>query len=313
MHVPKGFSFLGSNSLLSLFFKVYAHILLPCRISKRNSSTILVREFLTLPLLLVSPFLYRRRNKIWFLCQHNIAFAAKNVNHRISLRILSRLGFRFIVYDNSALWTIIDKNPNQYFIKSIPLPVQSFISKEDIKLHPHKSLRIGLVGNFRPEQSPLWAVETILHEIQEGKQLFGYSMLIGSPNPFFLSKFSNVVTLVNTSSYKNYISALRSCDILVLAYDEGYYSYRTSGILAEAVGCGCAIVAPDLPALRNQVHTPASIGATYTSKKELIAAVLAAANLIKNEDFTMARNMHLQYRGKDGIRTALKKLLNDAT
>ena len=120
MHVPKGLSSLGSNSLLSLFFKVYAHILLPCRISKRNSSTILVREFLTLPLLFVSPFLYRRRNKILFLCQHNIAFAAKNVSHRTSLRILSRLGSHFIAHDNSALWTIIDNSPNQYFIKSIP-------------------------------------------------------------------------------------------------------------------------------------------------------------------------------------------------
>jgi len=313
MHVPKGLSSLGSNSLLSLFFKVYAHILLPCRISKRNSSTILVREFLTLPLLFVSPFLYRRRKKIWFLCQHNIAFATKKISHRISLRILSRLGFRFIVYDDSTLWSIIDKSPHKYCIKSIPHPIQTFISKDETPYHTNQSLRIGIVGNFRPEKSPDWAIKTILHELQEGKKLHGYSLLIGSPDPIFLSSFSNVVTLINTESHENYISALRSCDILVLAYDEESYSHRPSGVLSEAVGSGCAVVTPDVPGLREQVHFPSTVGATYSARDGLIDAILSATDLIMCGDFKKARASQFHHRGRNGIHNALKKLLNDAT
>lgn len=305
MHVPKQFK---AGKLLVAAFKLYSHFLLVARLTRNKSATVLVREFLTWPLLIASPFLFVHRHRTWFVCQHNIAFAHRKPSHRIALRMLRFLGFRFVLYEDTRAWRVVEPAlPSPRGIRALPLPFPFELKPKD-RDSDRPMVVIGFVGNFRREKSPSWAIQALTAALAASADLKDCKLLVGSPDQTFLDGFRSCAEVVGTDSYAAYLDALRRCDIVVLPYDPLAYSYRSSGVLAEAVACGCAVVTPDLPVLRDQVLHPAVVGACYASAEDFLTAVKSAVRLVRSGALAPALEAHQRLRGKAGVRTALMEL-----
>lgn len=311
MNVPAAMNWGVAEKLLALGCKLCAHVLLAGRVARAPGEKVLVREFLTLPLLLCAPLLLRYRTRVWFLCQHNIAFAAQRHSHRWALRALRSIGFRFVVFENTSAWLVVEPESDAVrqgvIALRLPFPgagVPCAVRDTDV------STVIGFVGNMRKEKSPLWALRAICRELGESGRLAGCVLLVATSDQGLLQEFSGQMSVrsVDTTEYERYHDALRSCDVVVLPYEPAAYRFRTSGVIADAVWAGCAVVAPDLPILREQVLYPSAIGATYSQPEGLVHAVKAAIALRQSADFRNALLLHHSLRGNATIAGTLNRL-----
>ncbi len=309
MHIPERYKSLRGNTLVSLAFKFFGHMLLIKRVAHVPSGEILIREFLTLPLLMISPLIFSRRKRLWFLCHHNVAVAANNVSQRWALKFLRKIGFRFILFESQSAWKAVEQHEVPVSsVRAIQIPLPQITAKPrggDIK---NQSVTIGFVGNYRKEKSPIWALQTLQLELGDAGVLAGCSLLLGTSDPELRGRFAEVAQVIDTNSYQAYLAAMHACDVVVLPYDPVAYAYRTSGVLAEAVACGCAVVVPDVPILREQVFQPASVGACYADCEGIVEAVRSAVSLVRDSNFQAAIELHRVHRGKESIRDALSAL-----
>lgn len=309
MHVPERYKTFRSSQVVSLAFKFLGHILLIKRIARVPSGEIVIREFLTLPLLIISPLLFLQRKRLWFLCHHNIAFAAKNTSHRWALKFLRKAGFRFILFENKLAWKAVEQDEVPVSsVYVIPGPLPQITSKSHSGDTVNKTVTIGFVGNYRKEKSQIWALQALQQEMGDDGALAGCSLLLGTSDTELRNRFSEVAQVIDTNSYQAYLAALRACDVVVLPYDPAAYAYRISGVLSDAVACGCAVVVPDIPILREQVFQPALVGACYADPSGIVEAVRSAASLSRDANFQAAIESHRVYRGTESIRDVLRAL-----
>jgi glycosyltransferase involved in cell wall biosynthesis len=305
MHTPEKFRCLVKYAPTAFFFKLLGHFGLIGRIFRVPNNTILIREFLTVPLLLIAPFLFWQRHRLWFMCQHNIAFAHSKPSHRIVLRLLRHIGFRFVVFEDANAWKVIEPDVGTLdLVRSIPLPFQTELNKAD-RRKERSTLTVGFVGNFRKEKSPMWALDILAKACVSNESLYSCELLVGTPDPEFRDLCAHHGRVVDTGSYSSYLDALFSCDVVVLPYDPSSYAYRSSGVLAEAVACGCAVVVPDVPTLRDQVFYPSPVGACYADQEGLIGAVQSAVALVRSGKLEAALKDHYSARGPIGTYAAL--------
>ena len=309
MHVPERFKSLRGSRLVSHAFKFFGHMLLIKRVARVPSSEIVIREFLTLPLLMISPLLFSRRKRLWFLCQHNVAFAAKKTSHRWALKFLRKIGFRFILFENKSAWKAVEQDEVPVSsVCSIPSPLPQITAKSRSNDTKNKAVTIGFVGNYRKEKSQIWALQALQLELSEAGALAGCSLLLGTSDPELRSRFAEVAQVIDTNSYQAYLAALHACDVVVLPYQTASYAYRISGVLSDAIACGCAVVVPDIQTLREQVFQPALVGACYADPNGIVEAVRSAASLARGANFQAAIELHRVYRGKGSIRDFLSTL-----
>jgi glycosyltransferase involved in cell wall biosynthesis len=167
---------------------------------------------------------------------------------------------------------------------------------------------VGFIGSFRAEKSPRWALDAIAAAIAEGRFTPPIEMLIGTADADFLDRWKDRATVMNTTLRADYLRALESCDVVVLPYDESAYSYRISGVLAEAVGLGCLVVAPDLPALRDQVGLPLPAGACYRDRSELVDCVQRAIDMARQPARALAVQAHREHRSMDAVTRAIARM-----
>lgn len=306
MHIPKSYKKKFNGVFSEFFFKLLAHILLFSRVRANSSQKIIVREFLTIPLFICIPILWLYRNRLYFLCQHNLAFAHKKKSHRFSLKALHLLGFKFIVYDDVALWSFISSVNKNIFSLPHPLP--------NIKQSSTSStLTLGFIGNFRKEKSPEWAINELLLLMNDTSVQQEFCLLLGSPSMEFLNVFKgnkDVIT-IDTTDYKDYLQALTQCDVLILPYEKESYSYRNSGVLAEAVATGTAIVIPCIPGLIEQLCTPSKVGECYSSKTGFSKLLKTMLPKLADNYYDNAIKEHKAHRGEYNIRILMENLLND--
>jgi len=311
MHIPEQYKSFRENTFVALTFKFFGHFLLIKRVRHVPSGEIVIREFLTLPLLMISPLIFSQRKRLWFLCHHNIAVAANNFGHRWALKFLQKIGFRFIVFENKSAWKVVDQHDvSLSSVRAIPIPLPQITTKALSGEVKNKLIKIGFVGNYRKEKSPIWALQALELELELGDAgaLAGCSLLLGTSDPELRSRFSEVAQVIDTNSYQAYLAALHACDVVVLPYDPVAYAYRTSGVLAEAIACGCAVVVPDVPILREQVFEPALVGACYADCDGIVEAVRSAVALVRDSNFQAAIESHRVYRGTESIRDVLSAL-----
>jgi len=164
---------------------------------------------------------------------------------------------------------------------------------------------IGLVGHFRREKAPEWALERIAAAIVDGR--LHARLLVGSPDAAFRAAWSGRAEVIDTSAHGDYLDALRRSTVVVLPYPPAGYRYRVSGVLAEAVACGARVVVPDLPLLRAQVSRPAPVGAWYRDQDELLDAVDRTL-AIEVRSMDKRRAAHLVYRVRLGPERAWRRL-----
>lgn len=312
MHIPSGLAEAAPRLPLAGLFKLLSHLMIAARIFGSRDQ-IIIREFLTLPLLAASPLIFFSRRRLWFLCQHNIAKAAASPAHRYALSALSRAGFQFLVYESTEDWRQVvtrdQKIPEGIKCIPLPFPARQQPLETNVARPRRGRIRIGFVGAIRDEKSPEWALLALHKEIIQRDGDNRWELILGTTNKSALDRWKGKATLYFTDTYADYREALMACDILILPYDRKAYVHRTSGVLAEGVAAGCAVVAPNIPALSVQVMQPAPVGSLYDNDVDIVRAARDAAALLTSGDFERALAEHQEFRGVTGVARALQSLI----
>ena len=148
-------------------------------------------------------------------------------------------------------------------------------------------LRLGVVGMPRRDKKHLG--DDFLHCLRACRDLLQshgieVRLVLGVPlrreNTEGALKHSEDFEIVDTSERGAYEQCLESLDILVCAFDEHGYYYRSSGVICEAASYGVWVVCPDYPVLRHQVAWPAPVGEVYGDALQLPEAVLKTAQMM---------------------------------
>jgi glycosyltransferase involved in cell wall biosynthesis len=164
---------------------------------------------------------------------------------------------------------------------------------------------VGFIGSFRAEKSPLWALDLVAQAQAAGRFTPETELLIGTADADFLQRWEGRALLIDTTRRADYLRALEACDVVVLPYEESAYSFRVSGVLAEAVALGCVVVAPDLPALRDQVLLPQPVGVCYKDRLELVECVQRAIVMAGEPSTALATQAHRDIRSLDAVVAAI--------
>jgi len=228
------------------------HFALICNVWRNRKRQILVREFSTLPLLLVFPLLWPLRKQIHFLINHNLQWAARDPLERFGLAMLARLGTRWALFESRL--SLHPQSVERFNIPSernlvLPHPVSERV------FEPWRSGErpvIGVAGYYRPEKG----MDELIRLLKE--KLPKFVILLGIPNPEAAAHLD--VEIVPTGSDEEYFAMISRCDVLVFNGAADSYFYRASGPVADAAACGTAVVAPNFPIIGKQV---AGIGEVF--------------------------------------------------
>jgi glycosyltransferase involved in cell wall biosynthesis len=246
--IPQRFVFLRRiTEFVELAFRIWAN---------RNYDFILVREFSTYYFYITFALIFPVRHKCILLNSHNIQSATQKPIEKFLLELLSRLGVRFACLESSEGARLILGNADTVML---PHPVRVFPElPESKKFLRRSSTIVGMVGDLRPEKGFDLVIPYLI------ESLYGHNSIefrLGSNRAAEAKcKYPSLV-VSDTSSQDDYISFLLSLDILILPYNADAYTYRVSGVIAEAIGCGTAVICTDLPCLSRQVLFPVSAGA----------------------------------------------------
>jgi glycosyltransferase involved in cell wall biosynthesis len=232
---------------------------------RRARRFILVREFSTLPLLLVFPLLWPLRKRIRFLINHNLQWAARSSAERFGLRMLARLGAQWALFETQDF-----PNLGKFGISSdrnlvLPHPALKSPAAEGCPKGGAGSPVVGVAGYYRPEKNMDELVRLLKDRLPE------FGILLGIPNPEDAAHLD--VETVSTASKEDYFKMIARCDVLVFNYSRDGYFYRASGPLADAAACGTAVVVPDFPIIGKQAD---GIGEVFQTLDELPRAVECA-------------------------------------
>lgn len=234
---------------------------------------IVIREFSTIPLLLIFPLLWPLQKKIWFVVHHNLQWAARSPVENAALSLLAKLGAQWALFETQdfppetklreagaqrpATERSEEANLGKFSIPSdknliLPHPVpdvgQTFLSARSSSGAPV----IGVAGTYRPEKG----MDELIRQLQKNFPTLG--ILLGVSNPEAVAHLD--VEVMDTSTDEAYRKMIARCDVLVQNGAQESYFYRASGPIADAAACGTAVVAPDFPIIGKQV---AGIGEVF--------------------------------------------------
>jgi hypothetical protein len=284
----------AAKKINDALWKMLAHFVELAKIAvnfrKMPEHKIIVREFLTIPLLIAAPIIWRMRGQVYFLCNHNIAFANRSTPQKLSLRLLKKLGYQFAIFEDITGWTKIDEKTSNDVIAIHPC--KNVFRR--IAADTHKPIQIGFVGSPRHEK-PL---QPYLNQVLELARSLDTQceVVIGLPKNLH-ARYQNLgATLIDTTSDDDYRLCLSKVDILILPYAAEHYSDRVSGIASDAISFGATPVSSDLNSLRRQIQHPSKVGFTFSGIHGLEPALIEAIEFRKSEDFPRNMNAYIEYR-----------------
>lgn len=238
--------------------------------------SIFVMEAYNQHLLFLLPMLALTGKRIFIGIHGNQQFAQESLIKALGLGYLK---FYLNLFDNFkvVLFEIDDhlvESRYQFPLRSkivIPHPMISDVKpllKPGERLDPHTKVKIGLVGIIRQDKP----IGKILEKLQTylGSHSTECELILGLPlaqKPSYLEQFD--ITIYDTTKDDDYLKVLQKIDILVTEYDSGRYYYRASGVISDAVSCGCYIIAPDYPVLRHQITWTEVVGSLFSSLDDL--------------------------------------------
>ncbi|HKL20616.1 MAG TPA: hypothetical protein VJ904_02345 [Tichowtungia sp.] len=234
---------------------LFRHVSLVFKTYKIRQRRMVVREFSTLPLLLVFPLLWPLRKKLYFLINHNLQWAARDPLERFGLAILARLGARWALFESRL--SLRPQVSDRFGLSSektmvLPHPVLQSPPVEGCPKGGEGASVVGVAGYYRPEKG----IDELVGLLKETCPEF--EILLGLPNPEAAAHLD--VETVSTASETDYFNMIARCDVLVFNGEKDSYFYRASGPVADAAACRTAVVAPDFPVLGKQV---AGIGEVF--------------------------------------------------
>lgn len=269
---------------------------------------ILVREFSTLPLAMLSRRFRPFRDRLLFLVNHNLQWAVRSAPERLAFRALNRAGFHFVFFETLDLEPLRRWGFRSGSHAAIPLPVET--PPPVPRPRADGPWRIGLAGQYRLEKGMEPALRSLL-ESSGGR----IRPRLGIPNP---DEFFRVSPLADrragfdwedTSDPARFRRFLSDCDAILLNYDPAAYAYRPSGLMADAAACGTPVVLPDLPVQRVQVSAPVPVGEVRRDGESWPEAVIrvAAAGRAGSYDFAA----YARARSREALAGSLDRIVRE--
>lgn len=261
--------FIGKFHMLSYVFMLIDIFYLPISAYRLKSQDfIFIREFNTLTFCFSAIFLFPIRKKILLNINHNFQRFEHRLLHRYCLKFISVLGFSFVFFEYDKF---------RFSLKSKVLSIPFLI--KDINL-PHLNkprLTFGVVGSYRKEKQMEALLDSLL---MTQKDLNNFDIVFACDNQQILDEFKEKnITLLNTSDFDDYNSALNSTDVLLFNYSEFDYKIRHSGVITDAISKGKIVISPDFPVFSEQLSTPVSVGVCFKNISSLNQSVKDAMNL----------------------------------
>lgn len=142
-------------------------------------------------------------------------------------------------------------------VKFHTLPIPHTISKSELK-KSSKIINVTYLGDARTEKGYHYlphVVQDLWHDYVQSERVFFtiqsyFSLHPGEPKTIVafhqLQNFPSdkVRLILNPLDQEEYQNLLIGSDIVLLPYDQVNYYARTSGILAESLGCGIPVIVP---------------------------------------------------------------------
>jgi hypothetical protein len=242
---------------------------------------IIVREFSNNAMLLFSPILFLCRKQILFNINHNLIDL--NLNSFSPIKIMCRMGFRFLLLDGSFAVSSFPKSIRTQFLTPY-FPLTRRVNKS-YKISIKKKKRIlGIAGNARLKRINVVRIHKIIINLAKIKNWeIRISNSFNTNND--LKNIKNI-KFFNTKSHQKYLKFLSSCDAILILANKKDYFYRNSGSIIDSISCGAVPIVRRFPVFISQINKPVKIGLTYESL-EKINEVLSIFNtsipaLIKN-------------------------------
>jgi len=240
----------------------------------RNYDLVLVRDFLSLPLICFVWMVLPLRNKICFINVQNLQRAHMRRSHRLVFSLLCRMKFRFACLEgDEGLQELgISMTPEQFFC----LPHIVVPARGGEGITPGQRKRVGIVGTYRPEKG----IGGLIKHLMDIQAKADVDVMIGTPDSAvlkeYLKTFDNDIEVRDTSNGADYAAALQSCDVVLFNYNREDYYYRGSGVITNAVECGASVVCPDYPVFRRQVLSPVPVGYLFEDESKIVETALSA-------------------------------------
>jgi glycosyltransferase involved in cell wall biosynthesis len=254
---------------------LYQHLLLVLSlvVKARRCDLVLVRDFLTLPLICFVWIAWPLRKRICFINVQNLQRALTFGRHRIAFRLLCRMKFRIACLEGEdGLDRLgIDITPAQFFhLPHVVVPEPGRLAPA-----PLGKKRVGIVGVYRPEKG----IGSLIPHLLALRERAGVEIMIGTPDVELLGRnlgaLRHDIEIRDTSSGDDYAAALLSCDVVLFNYSREDYCYRGSGVITNALECGANVVCPDYPVFRRQVLHPVRVGGLFADEAAIVETALA--------------------------------------
>ena len=264
-----------------------------------KSDFIFVREFNTVIFFVNALFLLPFRRKIILNVNHNFQRACTSVIHKTIIIFLDRLGFRFFCFEDSSLCFTL-----RHKVIEIPFLVES----RPNSLSENKPITIGVVGAVRAEKN----IDILLCKLDEVKIKFpDVVFLLGSDDiklNFVYEKKG--WTVLDTTDYVTYISAIEQSDLLVFNYDKRAYYYRHSGVITDAILNGKVVVVPQYPYFVKQITNPVKVGVSFSSIDNISLAINDALQLLDSNNKSRQYELYCYHRSLNSIVSSLDEQLS---
>lgn len=272
--------------------QVVSHICFSIQLmNKMDSRLLIVREFLTIPLLFSWPLLFLLKNKMLFVVNHNIQKCYTSKVHKYSLKLLVKFGCRLLMLESDAGFDLISKKKNH---THLVLPIPIIYSDDKCKInHADKKkssdLIVGVVGNIRKEKGTFDLIRILHNQISEKKA--NIKILLGCPDQNILDQFTmpEFIT-INTTEFVDFERAISTCDAIILNYNKYDYFYRSSGVVVDAIKLGVMTIVPNFPVLRHQIEFPEKVGFTYEDIESIINELINHQNNITVDAFSKQKD-----------------------
>lgn len=263
---------------------------------------VIVREFVTIPLLLTYPLWCKARRRILFINNHNFQYAQVRWSQGLAIRLLLRLGARIVSMERPRpAW-----GPGKDLRGGIVLPFPMIEGRLKGKGLRARELRVGILSGFRSEQG----TEELLEVLLRARTNIGraWRLVLASRFESRLVQWEPRVDLIlNLRSTEDYWNALADFDVAVFNYNQAAYEQRTSGIISDAIACGTPVVCPAYPVLLQQITWPAKMGVGFRSRDEIADRVSEVSGW-SPEELLRGSRLHQEARGVQGYRKILKQL-----
>jgi len=278
------------------------HAVRQLRRAAQESRLVLLHEFLTIPFVPWAATLGQVARRVALVVHHNVQWASRRVRDRLGMKLLLRLGFRFVVPESAAGFSQVLGTQPDDVVATLPfgLPQDSRAKVRDRKI-------VTVMGGDRKEKGGLDIVDRVMRAV--GDRHDDWIVRVASRSRTVLARAAeHGWTALDTSAEASWQACLAESSVLVVDYPAASYYYRPSATICDAISAGAAVVAPDYPVLRAQLSTPCEVGCVLEEGRTMISALETAMAIGSGSEEPFRR--YLAHRGPRALAEGLGRFLD---